>query len=126
MLRVKRVNTQAKDVTLIWWDQWTNLVQLKSHDILLRGKWRFAVTEKKKRKNEKRSTICQDEHEGAKIKTRVIKSWLVSVLHLIGWERETQVFGPITEWWKLELSSTAFRRSKDTKSLKLNWALLLI
>ena len=68
MLWVKRVNTHEKDVTLIWWDQWTNLVQLKSHDILLRGKWQFAVTEKKKRKNEKRSTIimsrwtrgCQD------------------------------------------------------------------
>ena len=74
MLRVKRVNTQAKGDTLIWWDQWTNLVQLKSHDILLRGKWRFAVTEKKKRKNEKRSTVCQDEHKGAKIKMRVIKS----------------------------------------------------
>ena len=88
MLWVKRVNTQAKDVTLIWWDQWTNLVQLKSHDILLRGKWQFAVTEKKKRKNEKRSTVRQDEHEGAKIKMRVIKSWLVSVLHLIGWERD--------------------------------------
>ena len=89
MLRVKRVNTQAKDVTLIWWDQWTNLVQLKSHDILLRGKWQFAVTENRKgkmRKGQQRS--CQDEHKGAKIKMRVIKSWLVSVLHLIGWERD--------------------------------------
>ena len=51
------------------------------------------------------------------------RDWFQFYILLV--ERETQVFGPITEWWKLELSSAAFRRSKDTKSLKLNWALLL-